>query len=296
MTVVYLSPAGPNTFIGGVRKLYDQSSILNRFGIPSRVVRTDLHEELTLAPDDLLVIPETEGDMLRRVAPGIRKVSLNQNAYYSFVKVGDPKRHPYLDNPDLVCVITVSDDSEKVLRYVFPDLRIERIRTAADPDGRFSLGGFPRPRQICYFARKRSECSQFVLGALHARGELDGWTIVAMDGMSDQEVADTYATSAIFLAMGRLEGRQDPPLEALLSGCRVIGFRGFGASEYQNWIRWVPEDDLLAFCYALSEVMRQVDDDWVKGIAATHSHLVAQHYSRAAEEEHLVKLFTELIG
>jgi hypothetical protein len=81
---------------GGVRKLYRHVDVLNCNGIASLLVHTEpgfrclwfAHDtaiayrgDLRLTPDDVLVVPEVFGPGLAALAPGIRKVVFNQNAY-----------------------------------------------------------------------------------------------------------------------------------------------------------------------------------------------------------------------
>lgn len=55
---------------------------------------------------------------------------------------------------------------------------------------------------------------------------------VPVDGLSEQEIALEFRKSDIFLASGYPEGLPLPPLEALHSGCVVVGFAGRGGREY----------------------------------------------------------------
>ena len=55
---------------------------------------------------------------------------------------------------------------------------------------------------------------------------------VEVDGVSEAEIAKEFRRSDIFLATGYPEGFSLPPLEALFSGCVVVGFAGRGGRQY----------------------------------------------------------------
>ncbi len=55
---------------------------------------------------------------------------------------------------------------------------------------------------------------------------------VAVDGLAQNQIATEFRKSDIFLATGYPEGLPLPPLEAMCSGCMVVGFTGKGGSEY----------------------------------------------------------------
>lgn len=61
---------------------------------------------------------------------------------------------------------------------------------------------------------------------------LPGIEFVEVDGVSESEIAFEYRKSDIFLATGYPEGFGLPPLEAMFSGCIVVGFAGRGGRQY----------------------------------------------------------------
>jgi glycosyltransferase involved in cell wall biosynthesis len=71
-----------------------------------------------------------------------------------------------------------------------------------------------------------------VLNILHARGVLDGWEVISIDGLPEHEVAERLRSCAVFLSFGHPEGCPLPPLEAMASGCVVVGYHGRGGREY----------------------------------------------------------------
>lgn len=57
---------------------------------------------------------------------------------------------------------------------------------------------------------------------------------VEIRNMTPDEVAETLASCHIFLSTGFPEGCPLPPLEAMASGCLVVGFTGYGGWDYMR--------------------------------------------------------------
>lgn len=57
---------------------------------------------------------------------------------------------------------------------------------------------------------------------------------VEIHNMSREAVAEALASCEIYLATGFPEGCSLPPLEAMASGCLVVGFSGFGSWDYMR--------------------------------------------------------------
>jgi glycosyltransferase involved in cell wall biosynthesis len=126
-----------------------------------------------------------------------------------------------------------------------------------------------RPRRLAYMPRKRPEEARQVLGMLRLRGALDGWEVLALDGLSQAEVADCLSECSLFLSFSQLEGFGLPPLEALASGCFVIGYSGFGGQEYfdPRYALEVPDSDVVSLTRTTEQWLRSHPD----GITATEA-------------------------
>ncbi|MBZ2172756.1 glycosyltransferase family 1 protein [Nitratidesulfovibrio sp. SRB-5] len=98
------------------------------------------------------------------------------------------------------------------------------------------------PVRIAWMPRKNRALAQQVRDLLSARLALSasrGERPVEVEwreihGRSHAEVADLLRTSHVFLATGFPEGCPLPPLEALASGCLLVGFAGFGGWDYMR--------------------------------------------------------------
>ncbi len=294
--IVYLAPGEREAHSGGGRKLYDHVDILNGAGeraasvvaMPGEAAK-DIEARLPREAE-LLVVPEVYGDLLRTVAPGLARISLNQNAHYSWLYVTDPQRHPYNSTPSLLKVLCVSEHNRRLLSFAFPQASVERVRLGIP--SRFSCGPYPRPKRISLFLRKRAQRAHAVLGVLHSRGSLEGWEVVAMDGTGDDQVVEMMQGSAIVLSLSEAEGLPAPPLEALACGCAVVGFTGFGGGEFlvpagAAFVR-VDDDDVLGFAERLEETMRDIES--LAPACELASERVRAEYSREREVASVLQL------
>jgi hypothetical protein len=278
--VYYLTP-DDNAPRGGIRVNYRHVDLLNRDGIPAAVLhsrpgfrcdwfandtRVSGAGEVTVAPHDLLVVPEYYASQLHLLPAGPRKVLFNQNAYHTFTRLPFDARagraSPYTGLPNLVAMLAVSEDNAALLGYTFPDTPVSLVRNMVD--GRvFHPAAGPPGRRIAYLPRRGRHRSNQLLHMLAHRGLLDGWELVAIDGRSEQETAQLMRDSAIFLSFSEREGFGMPPAEAMASGCYVVGFTGLGGREYFDpaYCTPVAEDDLLACALAAQEAIRRYDTD-----------------------------------
>jgi hypothetical protein len=301
---------------GGVRKQYRAVDVLNEAGLSAAVVhrrpgfkctwfehetRVVAAAEISVGTDDLIAVPEIFGASILDLPAGVRNVIFNQGAYLALdtlVAGGEAAAAPYVDNPDLAAVVVVSDDSAEVVRYMFPDAPVHRIRHGLDPAVHHPPVA-PRRRRIAYMSRRRGEEADQVLWLLERRGVLDDWEVVRIKGKSELEVAELLRSAQVFLSFSQLEGFGMPPLEALACGCLVVGFNGFGGRElfHAPFAVAVEDSDVVGFARAVEDVLRRIDaEPLVMSAAATAgSRFALETYSREEERRSLLEVFAPLL-
>jgi glycosyltransferase involved in cell wall biosynthesis len=299
---------------GGVRMIYRHVDLLNAAGIPAWVLHARAgfacswfaHStavssvaQVVLGRHDILVVPEMYGPTLSRLPVGIRLVVNNQNAYQTFdgiSRIPGVTGAPYAGLPTLEAVIVPSLDNAELLRFAFPALRVERVRCGVDT-GIFKPGVAPG-RRLAVMPRKRSVEVERVLHLLGARGDLDGWEVVMIDGRTEKETAELLASCAFFLSFSEAEGFGLPPAEAMAAGCYVVGYSGLAGREFflPRFCSPVPEGDVLAFARAasglLNEYCRSPERIRAAGLAA--AGLIAANYSIEEQRADLLAFFSPL--
>jgi hypothetical protein len=302
---------------GGVRKLYRSVDVLNANGLPAAIVhqrpgfsctwfahdtRISPARDVVVSPSDVIAVPEIYAGSICELPPGIRRVIVNQNVYLlleSLVSGGAPAAAPYLQDDDLAAVLVVSQQNLEVMKYVFPQVRVDRVRWAVDPDVYHRSPDRPGKR-IAYMTRKRTSEASEVLRLLSLTGATDGWELVPIAHQSEGEVAAILRTCRIFLSFGQREGLGLPPLEAMASGCLVVGFDGFAGREFfgSPYARSVENGDVVAFARAVEELIRQFESDPTElaELSDAAERFVAEHYSANGERDDLVGLFGPLLA
>jgi hypothetical protein len=284
-TIYYLSP-DDNAPAGGIRNIYRHVDLLNAAGRDAAVLhdrrgfradwfanrtRVSSARDVTLGPGDVLVVPEFYGPGLGALPPGCRKVIFNQNAYHTFARVpfaATTAGAPYAGVRGIEALLTVSQDNAALLRHAFPGVPVHIARVVVD-ETVFHPGDRSPGRRLGYMPRRRADEQEQLLHILRSRGCLDGWELVAIDGLSEARTAEALRNCTLFLSFSEREGFGLPPAEAMASGAYVVGFTGLAGRDYfdPGFCSPVAEADLMAFALAVEDAMRQYDED-PEGLAA----------------------------
>ena len=130
--------------------------------------------------------------------------------------------------------------------------------------------------------RGKELCAQ-VLSLLSVRGALDGWEVVSIDNCTQEETAEIFRSSAIFLSFSEREGFGMPPAEAMACGCYIVGFTGLGGREffYPGLCTQVEEGNIFSLAKAAEDTMRNFDSDpaAVRELALKASAAIRDDYS-----------------
>ena len=314
-TIYYLCP-DENTPVGGVKVLYRHVDALNRNSFQAAIVhrkkgfRATWFENQTrveyygkINPDafDFIVIPEINGPRATNVFPDAKKVIFNQNAYYTFLGYSlDPKdRVTAYRDPSLVGVMAVSEDSREYLAYVFPELKVHRIHSAVDGE-RFRFRPLAeKQNRISFMARKHPEEARQVINILKFRNALDGVEVGKIEGRNERDVAQILAESLIFLSFGYPKGLPAAPIEAMMCGCLVIGYDGFGGREfYSPSYCWpVAVGDIVGMARVVETVLNgyRATPRSLQDRAEAAREFVRREYSPEREERDILEFWDDVM-
>jgi hypothetical protein len=266
LTIYYICRDWPKP-AGGERVLYRHVDILNAAGIEAFILHDKpgfrltwfdnetavrYSEDTEIDPaNDYVVYPETFGREINKYQ--VRKVVFNQNIFATWANYSLDEFPAYL-NDDVLGVMCVSDDSRRGLGYAFPGLHPVRIHVSILPIFQYHQ---EKKLKLAYMPRRGGSDVHSVLSIIASRGNADGWEVVAIDGMTLEQVAHEFEDTAIFLASGAQEGCPMPPMEAIASGCFVVGYSGYGGEEYFGPAHCygVMAGDIIQFASTLEQVM-----------------------------------------
>ncbi len=214
--------------------------------------------ELDFDAGDVLVMPETGGSKWSFLSAGNPVVILCQGMDFVFANSDFLTEEPgdYPGWPNATAALPVSDAIETFLRKAcapgFPLYPVPvQIEDWFRPRG--------KEKRIALMPRRRREDLLGAVQLVRRSGQLRGWEIVLIDGMTQQQVAEELGRAAIFLFGAEREGVGLPGAEAMASGCYVVGFTGDGAKEYMlpEHASVIADSDVVDMCDRTLEAM-----DW----------------------------------
>jgi len=309
--IVYLSPFSRTEITGGIKTAFRHVELLSGMGIEASVFAPDgrptwfsskatLNAKATLTDvDDLLsdrtnlvVFPETLRGVLaqaaQRAAPAA-KALLCQNQYYAFNEL--IPRFTY-EQLGFVKLMTVSAVAKGFLERVFPPATFEVLPVWVD-----QTMFFPRQKQlrIAVIPSKlpaHYDLIRNIFLAKFPKLRHIPWDVIV--DKSEAEVAETLGQATILLSLNNMESVGLVPLEAMASGCLVVGFHGYGGLEYATEANgvWTRPDHLEETADALAEVLTGIergDERW-QGMRKAGEG-TARRFNRRALEEALRKTF-----
>ena len=127
-------------------------------------------------------------------------------------------------------IVTTSKYSVSYLRTMFPKIRnkIFKINLSIDSN-KFKIK--KKLNLITYMPRKLPAHSDLLL--FYLKNLLPkNWKILPLINITEKKLINTLSVSKIFLSFSNFEGMGIPPVEAALSGNKIIGYVGGGGSEY----------------------------------------------------------------
>lgn len=300
---------------GGNKICYRHVELLNRLGVDAAILHphsTFRYPQLThqppivgldtvrLAVDDVLVLPEDLGPAHLRLAPRLRRIVFNQGANNMFKKYSLMDDRPLVHQlRSVVGCFAVSDQNADYLRFAFPNLLVERLILSLNLQLFDGGDRSQKQREICFITSKNHQDVIQVVNLLRMRGLCKGWTFTPIHGMSEQEVADTMRRSAIFLSFGHPEGICLANLEAMASGCKLIGYSGVGCREYfqPDLGHEIPVGDIQCFVEAVERSVLDYDQDRDQflDLSASSQGFVHVNFSPKREEESLIMAIQNLL-
>jgi glycosyltransferase involved in cell wall biosynthesis len=259
------------------------------------------NRKLILNKEDIVVLPEFYGKAINTVFQDQKTVVYNQNCYYSFRGYGIPNKNnsnvSIYKQDRLKGVIVASANAVSYLNNFLLDKPIYRIKYGIDKKI-FSFQA-NKKKQIAFMPRKLREDSEQILNILSIRGVLNGWDIIPIQGMNEEEVSGVLKESAIFLSFNHREGFGMPPVEAMACGCIVVGYAGQGGEEYfsPDFTYKVQQRNITKFTETLEHVMLEFETNPKKlskmGLEA--SKFIESEYSMKQEEKSIIEVWQELL-
>jgi glycosyltransferase involved in cell wall biosynthesis len=304
--ILYFSPDN-STPSGGMKTVYRHVEILNRHRNPAFIVHgssgfraqwfannvpiLDMRN-LMLDPRDIAVIPEDHHALLKALKGFAgRKIIFCQNHFY--IRDAGRAREVWAEH-GISHVLASSDPIADFLENQLGIPRVSIVHYAIDPK---TFSQSDKKFQIAMMPRKRPVEAAFIRGLCSAAPGANEFSWAAIENLSEDAAARILAESAIFLSLSQLEGFGLPPVEAMASGCLVVGFHGYGGLEYatkQNGF-WCEEGNPIDCAQTLSRVIAMVRnlDPQIHAVVSV-GHATAARYLPPRQEHELLQFFRSL--
>tara|TARA_Y100000591_G_C21808565_1_gene686461 strand:+ start:618 stop:1673 length:1056 start_codon:yes stop_codon:yes gene_type:complete len=191
-------------------------------------------------------------------------------------------------------IITTSKYSVNYLKTMFPNLKkkIFKINLSVDSK-RFKIK--KKSNLITYMPRKLSSHSNLLL--FYLKNLLPKkWKILPLNNVSEKKLIDTLSISKIFLSFSNFEGLGLPPIEAALSGNKVIGYVGGGGSEYwkKPIFTKVENGEIEDFAKKIISNIKSYKTSWIKKTKKNRM-LISKYYSKKSEKDSLILLSNKIL-
>lgn len=157
-------------------------------------------------------------------------------------------------------IYTISVDAANCLELMIDADKNKIIRLQPAVSDEMFYPSVKKENIIAYMPRKLYQHSSWLISRLTLM-QISNWQIVAIDKMSERQVANILGKSKIFLSFADQEGFVLPALEAALSGNLVIGYTGQAAKEYWEFpiFREVENGNLFLFVRKIEEAISELE-------------------------------------
>lgn len=310
MSQLYFVCPDDNTPYGGIRVIYRFVDTLNAAGVSATVVhaksgfrctwfenstRISTASDVRFTTGDLLVLPEYYQEDIPHIAPGVPHVILNQNPHDTFPLIRNFKARGWkpVISPDTRGIVTNSPYTSEYLRCCFPQLSINQISIGINQTI-FRPPQTDKQRAIAFMPRKRRKDLSQVLRILELRGSLEGWELFPIEGMTESDTAEVLRRSAVFLSFNEREGLGLPPLEAMASGCIVVGYHGGCGRLYmgEDTAFAVDDGEVVSFATQVESVLRRYgSNEELDRIRRNALAMIEDQFSMKGESEDVVRVF-----
>ena len=191
-------------------------------------------------------------------------------------------------------IITTSKYSVSYLRTMFPNLRkkIFKINLSVDSK-KFKIK--KKSNLITYMPRKLPEHSDLLF--FYLKNLLPkNWKILPLINVTEKKLIKSLSISKIFLSFSNFEGLGIPPVEAALSGNKVIGYVGGGGSEYWKKPIFVKVEngEIEDFAKKIIKNIKSYKDSWIKDTKINRSYLI-DYYSKKSEKKSIILLSKKIL-
>ena len=265
--------------------------------------KKDWHDKKILVNDninfdkkkDVIIIPEIWADFaidLKLAEKGINYAIFVQGFFHMNSTNNFVNLKKSYENAKLI--ITTSKYSISYLRTMFPNIKHKILKINLSIDNKkFRIK--KKLNLITYMPRKLPSHSDLLL--FYLKNLLPkNWKILPLRNVTEKKLIKTLSNSKIFLSFSNFEGLGIPPIEAALSGNKVIGYVGGGGSEYwkKPIFTKVENGEIEDFAKKVISNINSYKTSWIKDTKKNRL-LLSECYSKKLEKASLIFLSNKIL-
>jgi len=268
--------------------------------------------EKDVGADDVVVVPAIHSGRMDAI-PGSRKVLMVQNGGLLFdsLPLDPPEALPW-HHPDLEAIVCVSEHDRRLLELTEPACPVHRVFNAV-VESRFEpvawsdrenlilaspLNDYKNPwhtKAVCHAVVSR------------ARARLDGDdragtsrspgvpSVRVIQGLPPEAVEDLLPRARVLVFLSVVEGFGLLPLEAIMAGTPVVGYRGQAYAEFMPERYLHDASDFESMVGTIEEILRlDADDPWHE--VREEARREGRRYSARRQEASLSDVWAEILG
>jgi hypothetical protein len=315
---IYVFSQGANTEpSGGVRILFDLVKCLKRSGINSKILIPNgaapykvtwfdyddveiVNDFSVIKKEDIIVLHEETLWVFESLVKKYecKHVIFNQGAHWSLTNyLGYFNTKKIYEEAEFVLVN--SDHTRKLVQTLFGDDVVQfQVRLGVE---KYFSPAAHKENRICYMPRVNREMPSETAECIvqYVKDVHSDWELFPIKNMNHKSVAEILSTSKIFLSFGGPEGFGLPPLEAALSGCKVIGYHGFGGEEFfhEPLFTEIPFMDIPLFLDQINvytSLLKNTNPIAIQG-AQLQIEKLSKKYSPLSFEEDVIRSFKTIL-
>jgi len=190
-------------------------------------------------------------------------------------------------------IITVSDYSVNYLKKMFPSMKNKIVKINLSVN---KIKIAKKANLITFMPRKLKDHSNLLFFYLKEMLPKN-WKVVPLINLSEKKLFETLSKSKIFLSFSHLEGTGIPPIEAALSGNKVIGYDGGGGSTYwkKPLFTKIENGEIGIFGQKIIQNIKNYNLSWIKETSKQRRNL-SKLYSPELEKKSLMLLSNKILN
>jgi len=251
--------------------------------------------------EDYLVLPELLGPLISTL-PG-RKVIFNRGIYYGFSVFNLDAAFPQLpyQDPRVVAVFGVSEHNCRHLRFAFPQATVYRMYSSIDPR-LYAYRPLREKKKRILVGTKATPPLSVLVHTLRARAsaglnKLAEYQVTFLKNLPLDQAATAFNESLLFITLATWEGLPRVLLEAMASGCLIVGYGTGSMAEIMPPEYACEPDDLIAMAQRIETILASSPEGLEAWTETTErARATAAAFTLERQRHHLIDAWRDIFA